>query len=128
MDYQYIRGEELPDCDKKYTRNLLRAYIDAHSKIFIGECPLDGAQNVSILQSQCANMTFAYQSRYIRMFQQVVHKVGESETNYIKIFQDSKALIISVGNSYTEDQLMHTFLDNFQQGRKYSAQIESHQA
>ena len=33
-----------------------------------------------------------------------------------------------VGKSYSEDQLMHTFLDNFQQGGKYSAQIAIHQA
>ena len=31
-------------------------------------------------------------------------------------------------NSYSEDKLMHTFLDNFEQGGKYSAQIASHQA
>ena len=37
------------------------------------------------------------------------------------------ALSVSVGNSYYEDQLMHTFLDNFQQGGKHSAQIASHQ-
>ena len=35
---------------------------------------------------------------------------------------------VSVGNSYSEDQLMHTFLDNFHHGGKYSAQIASHQA
>ena len=52
------------------------------------------------------------------MFQQVVHNGGESATNYIKIFQNYKALEISVGNSYTEDQLMHNFLENFQQGGK----------
>ena len=37
------------------------------------------------------------------------------------------ALSVSVGKSYYEDQLMHTFLDNFQQGGKHSAQIASHQ-
>ena len=37
-------------------------------------------------------------------------------------------LSVSVGNSYSEDKLMHTFLDNFHQGGKYSAQIASHQA
>ena len=35
---------------------------------------------------------------------------------------------ISVGNSHSEDQLMHTHLDNFHQGGKYSDQIASHQA
>ena len=35
---------------------------------------------------------------------------------------------ISVGNSYSEDQLIHKFLDNFHQGGKYSAHIASHQA
>ena len=35
---------------------------------------------------------------------------------------------VSVGNRYSEDQIMHTFLDNFHQSGKYSAQLESHQA
>ena len=48
--------------------------------------------------------------------------------NYIKIFHNAHALSISVGNSYSEDQLMHTFLDNFHQNGKYSARISSHQA
>ena len=48
--------------------------------------------------------------------------------NYIKIFKNEHVLSVSVGNSYLEDQLMHTFLDNFHQGGKYSAQIASHQA
>ena len=49
------------------------------------------------------------QIRYNRMFHQVAHKGEESAINYIKIFQTAKALKILVGNSYTEDQLMHTF-------------------
>ena len=73
-------------------------------------------------------MTFADKSRYDRKFQQVTHKGGESAINYIKIFQNVYALSVSVGNSYSEDQLMHTFLDNFHQGGKYSVQIASHQA
>ena len=44
-----------------------------------------------------------------------------------KIFLNAHDLSVSVGNSYSEDQLMHTFQDNFQQGGKYSAQISSHQ-
>ena len=72
-------------------------------------------------------MTFSDESRYDRTFQQVTHKGGESTISYIKRFQDAHALSILVGNSYSEDQLMHTFLDNFHQGGKYSAQIASHQ-
>ena len=60
------------------------------------------------------------QSRYNRMFWQEVHKGGESAINYIKIFENSKDLTISVVNNYTEDQLMHTLFDNLQQGVKYS--------
>ena len=59
-------------------------------------------------------MTFDDQRRYNIMFQQVLHKGGKSAINCIKIYQNAKALKISVGNSYTEDQLMHTFLENFQ--------------
>ena len=48
--------------------------------------------------------------------------------NYIKIFQNAQALSVSVVNTYSEDQPMHIFLNNFHQGGKYSAQIASHQA
>ena len=58
-------------------------------------------------------MTFADKSRYEMTFQQVAHKGGVYAINYIKIFQNAHALSVSVGNSYSEDQLMRTFLDNF---------------
>ena len=48
--------------------------------------------------------------------------------NYIKRFQNAHALSISVENNYSEYQRMHAFPDKFHQGRKYSAQIASHQA
>ena len=73
-------------------------------------------------------MNFADKSRYDRTFQRVTHRGGESSINYIKRFQNAHALSVSAGNSYSEDQLMHTFVDNFHQGGKYSAQIASHQA
>ena len=73
-------------------------------------------------------MTFADKSRYDSTFQQVTHKGGESAINYIKRFQNAQELSVSVGNSYSEDQIMHTFLDNFHQSGKYSAQLVSHQA
>ena len=80
------------------------------------------------LQSHCANMTFADNSRYDRTYQQVTHKGGESAINYIKIFQNAQALSVSVGNSYAEGQIMHTFMDNFHQSGKFSARLASHQA
>ena len=72
-------------------------------------------------------MTFADKSKCDRTFKQVTQKGRSYEINYIKIFQDSRALSVSVGSSYSEDGLMHTFMDNFHQGEKYSAQIASHQ-
>ena len=50
------------------------------------------------------------------IFQQVTHKIGESTMKYIKIFQNLQALSVSVGKNYSEDQLIHIFLDNFHQG------------
>ena len=47
--------------------------------------------------------------------------------NSIKIFQNAEVLSVSVVNSYSEYQLMHIFLDNFNQSGKYSALIASHQ-
>ena len=128
MDYLSINGEDLQDHAKKTTWNLLHTYIDAHSQRLIEEYPGDGLQSISRLKYQRSNMTFDEQRIYNRLFQKVLHKGGDSEINYIEIFQNSKALKISVENSYSEDQLIHNLLDNFQQGRKYSAQIASHRS
>ena len=106
----------------------MHANIDVHSRISIAEFPMDGIKCIEKLQLHCANMTFADNSRYDRTFQQVTHKGGEYAMNYIKRFNNSNNLSISVGNFYSEDQLVHRFLDNFHQGGKYSAQIASHQA
>ena len=58
-------------------------------------------------------------------------KIHIREVNQKKLhqrLQNAQALSISVGNIYSKDQLMHTFLDKFHQGGKYIAQIEIHQA
>ena len=47
--------------------------------------------------------------------------------NYIKIFQNSQALSVSVGGNYSDNHNIHIFLDNFQQGIKYSSHIAIHQ-
>ena len=48
--------------------------------------------------------------------------------NYIKRFQNTQDLEVSVVNTYSQEQPIHTFLDNFHQGGKYSAQRSSQQA
>ena len=119
-------GGNVKDDAKQAIRNLLHANNCVHSRILIAEFPKDGIKCLEKLQSHCANMTFADKSRYDRNFQQVTHKGGESAINYIKIFQNVQALSVSVGNSCYEDQIMHTFLDNFHQSGKYSAQLARH--
>ena len=94
----------------------MHAYIDAHIQILIDKRQGDGVQAISRLQSQCSDMTFAEKIRYNRLFQQVMHKGWESAIIYIKIFQSAEYLIISVGNSYSEYQLMQNFLENLRQG------------
>ena len=128
MDYSYIRGEGSPDYAKNIIWNILHGYTDEHSQRIFGEFPGDEVKDISIFQSQCANMTFSNQIVFNIMFQQVVHKGGESDINYIKRFWNVKALEISLVNSYTEDQLMHTLFKNFQQGEKNSSQIARTQA
>ena len=78
MDYPFIRGEYFIDYAKKVTWDLLYAYIDSHNEILIDEYPGDGVQAITIFQYQCSNMTFYYNRRYSRLFQKVVHKVGDS--------------------------------------------------
>ena len=73
-------------------------------------------------------MTFADKISYDSPFQQVSHKRGESEMNYINIFKNVQALSVSFGNSYSEYHFMHVFLDKFHQGEKYTVYIASHQA
>ena len=119
LDYPKIGWNDvIEDYEKKAIKNLLHANIDVHSRILIAGFPKDGVKCINKLQSNGANMTFADKSRYDRTLQQVTHIGGESAINYIKRFQNEHALSVSVGNSYSEDQLMHTFLDNFYQGGK----------
>ena len=101
----------------------MHAYIYAHSQISIDEYPGYWVQAISRLKSQYGNMTFADQIRYNRLCCQVIHKGGYSAIDYIKIFHNAKALEISVGNGYSGDQLMHTFLDSSHQDRKQSAKL-----
>ena len=54
-------------------------------------------------------------------------KEGNQQLNILKKIQNAQVLSVLVGKNYSEDQLMHIFLDNFHQGEKYSAQIDSHQ-
>ena len=72
-------------------------------------------------------MTFSDKIRYDRLQRKVTHKGGEPSMNYIKRFQNAQDFSVSVGNSYSEDQLMSIFLDNFHQGGKYTAQIAINQ-
>ena len=106
----------------------MHANIDVHRRKLIAEFPGDEIKFIEKLQWNCANMNFSENSRYDRIFQKVTHKRGDSEMNYIKIFQNAQDLSVSVINAYSEDQHMHTYLDNFRQGGKYSAQIANHQA
>ena len=94
----------------------MHANIHVQNKILISEFPKDGIKCIEKLKSHCANLTFADKSRYDRNFEQVTHKGGEFAINYIKRFQNARALSVSVGNRYSEDQHMHTFLDKLYQG------------
>ena len=60
-------------------------------------------------------MNFSDQIIYNKLLKKVIKTLRESEINNIKIFQNDKALAVSVRNSYSEDQFIHTFLDNLQQ-------------
>ena len=99
-------------------QGIQHANIDVHIRRLIAEFPKDGIKCIDKLQSHCANMTFSEKSRYDSNFQQVTHKGGEYAINYIKRFQNVHALSIPVGNSFSEDKLMQTFLDNFHQSEK----------
>ena len=68
-------------------------------------------------------MNYSEKSRYVRIFQQVTHKGGESEMNHIKRFKNAQASSVSVENTYSVNQLMHKFLDKFHQGGKHYDQI-----
>ena len=80
----------------------MHANIDVHIRRLIAEFPGYGVKIIEKNQSHCANITFDEKSMYGIIFQQVTHKGGESEMNYIKIFQNEQALSDSVGNNYSD--------------------------
>ena len=85
MEYTSMRGEDFQDDSKQATWKLLCAYIDTHSQSLIDYYSEGGVQAITRFQSQCTNKNFSGNSRYNRLFQQMVHKVGDSEINYINI-------------------------------------------
>ena len=116
-----FRGRGVTDYSKQSTWNLLHSYIDEHSKKLIDEYSGDVAEAITIFQSQCSNMNFSDKIRYNRQFQQVVHKIGDSEINNIKRFHNAEDLEVSVGNSYYEYQVMHICLKKIQSRREISS-------
>ena len=115
LDYPKIGRDDIEYYEKTSIMNILHANIDVHSIILIAESPKDRIKCIEKLQSHCANMTFSEKSRYDRTFQQVINRGREYVINYIKIFHNENALSVSLGTSYYEDQIMHTFLDKFHQ-------------
>ena len=69
LDYPKIEGDDVKDYAKQAIRNLLHANSDVYIRRLIAEFPKDGIKCLEILQSHCANMTFADKSRYDRTFQ-----------------------------------------------------------
>ena len=79
--YPKIGGDNIKEFAKKSIRNILHANIDVHSRRLISDSPGYGIKCIEKLQSHCANTNFSDKSRYDRIFQQVIHKVGESAMN-----------------------------------------------
>ena len=125
LDYLKIGGEDIKYFAKSSIRNILHTNIAVHSRRLIADFLGDEIECIEKLQLHSAKMIFAEKSRCDRIFQKVTQKGVGSTMNYIKRFLNAQALSVSVGNTFSEDQLVCTFLDNFQQGGKYSAQIAS---
>ena len=81
-----MEGENVKDYAKMAIRNLLHANSCVHSRRLIAEFP-GGIKCMEILQSHCANITFADKSRYDRIFQQVTHKEGVQTSITSKYFR-----------------------------------------
>ena len=108
--------EDIKDYVKKENSSLLHPNIYVYGKRLISEFQRDGVKFILKLQSHCENITFSGKSRYDGISRKLHIKEDNMQWIFIKIFQNSKTLSVSVENSYSEDQLMHIFLDNFHQG------------
>ena len=73
-------------------------------------------------------LPFLTKADIIERFRKSCTKEGIEQSNILKYFRILRLWQISAGNSCTEDQRIHTFLETFQQGGKYYTQIASHQA
>ena len=76
LDYPKIGGGNIKEFAKKAIRNIVHANIDVHSRRIISEFPLYGMKYIEKLQSHCANMTFAGNSRHDRTFNKSHIKEG----------------------------------------------------
>ena len=111
LDYPKIGRENIKNSTKSIG-DILHSNIDVHSRRLIAKFLVDVIKCIEKLQSHCAK-----KNRYDRIFQQITHEEGKYAMKYIKRFQNTQDLSVWVGNNYSEDQLIHTFLYNFHQGR-----------
>ena len=120
IDDPKIGWDDIEYYEKKAIRNISHAKNwCTHHKI---DCwvPNDWNKVHQKLQSHCANMTFSEKVDMTGIFNSSHIKGGDLQWNIYKNL-NAHDLTISVGNYYSEDQLIHTFLDHFHQGGKYSA-------
>ena len=68
MEYPSIRGEDILDCARNDTWNLLHIYIDSNGQKLIYQYPVYGVKSISRLQSQFKNMTFSEKADIIDCF------------------------------------------------------------
>ena len=68
LDYPKIGGEDIIYFSRKAIRNYLYKNIDIRSRLLIAEFPADGIKCIEKLPSHCANMTFAGNFWYNRIF------------------------------------------------------------
>ena len=81
LDYPKIGVDDvIEDYEKKAIINILHANIDVHSWIVMAGFQKDEVKCIEKLQSHCAKMTFAEESRYDRNFQQVTHNEGNLQS------------------------------------------------
>ena len=78
IEYSSIRGGNIQNYASKDIRNIFHSYIDAHSHRLIDDYPGYVLEATTGLQSQFSRIIFSDKNTYNRLFQQVLHKVGES--------------------------------------------------
>jgi len=103
----------------------LRNYVDTSIQYMFQSHPEDGVACLHLLRRHCAQLTDTDTSTFYTRFAITTHHRDEHILNYIQRFNAAKVMAESVGNTFSDSQLLQLFIGNFTYPGIYTSTVNT---